>query len=133
MRRGLFFSLFAATFLAGCSDGGPTRYRVSGEAKFNGNPIPYGEIVFTPDGSKQNSGAQGFAFIEDGKFDTSGTNGKGVGGGPMVIHVIGLDKAGGKPLCEYEYRVDLPRDDTKHNIEVPATAVPWKKGTNPEI
>ena len=51
----------------------------------------------------------------------------------MVIRVTGLSGPAGKVLCEYEYRVDLPREDTKHDIEVPATAVPGKKGVNPEI
>ena len=133
MRRGLFLGLLALTLLAGCSDGGPTRYRVSGEATFGGTPIPYGDVVFTPDGAQQNSGAQGFAIIDNGKFDTAGTNGSGFGGGPVVVRVTGLTAPAGKVLCEYEYKVDLPRQDTKHNIEVPATAVPGKKATNREI
>jgi hypothetical protein len=29
---------------------------------------------------------------------------------------------GGKTLCEYELRVDLPREETIHNIDVPKTA-----------
>src|SRR5688500_9039620 len=93
----------AAVVAAGCGDSGPKRHRVSGEAKFDGQPIPYGDVVFTPDGSKKNSGPQGIAHIRDGKFDTAGEDGKGVAGGPTVVHVTGLTGPGGKLLCEYEY------------------------------
>jgi hypothetical protein len=126
--------IVAFALVAGCTDPGPKRYRVSGEAKFNGAPIVFGDVVFTPDGSKQNSGPQGIAQIRDGKFDTVGLDGKGIGGGPMVVKVTvhsgPLDK-GGKFICEYEYTVDLPRGDTTHNIEVPASAA--KKGPGSDI
>jgi hypothetical protein len=119
---------------AGCSDPGPKRYRISGDAKFNGAPIVFGDVVFTPDGSKQNSGPQAIAQIRDGKFDTAGPDGKGGAGGPTVVKVTvhsgPLDK-GGKFICEYEYTVDLPRGDTTLNIEVPASAA--KKGPGSDI
>jgi hypothetical protein len=118
-----------AVFVISCSKtDGPTRYRVSGEARFDGTPIPYGEVLFTPDDSVKNSGPQGIATIRDGRFDTSASEGKGVAGGPTVVHVIGLPSPGGKPICEYEYKVDLPRSDTTHNVEVPANAGPKKGG-----
>jgi hypothetical protein len=128
------FGLVAASLFSGCTDPGPKRFRVSGEAKFNGAPIVFGDVVFTPDGSKQNSGPQGIAQIRDGKFDTAGPDGKGIGGGPTVIKVTvhsgPLDK-GGKFICEYEYQVDLPRGDTTHSIDVPASAA--KKGPGSDI
>src|SRR4051812_20918005 len=70
----------AAIVATGCGDGGPKRARVTGEATFDGQPIPHGNVVFTPDGSKKNSGPQGIAEIRDGKFDTGATDGKGVSG-----------------------------------------------------
>jgi hypothetical protein len=135
MRSSAFaIGLIATALVAGCSDKGPTRYRVSGDAKFNGTPIVFGDVVFTPDGSKQNSGPQGIAQIRDGKFDTAGPDGKGVAGGPtavkVTVHSGPLDK-GGKFICEYEYTVDLARGDTTLNIEVPASAV--KKGPGSDI
>jgi hypothetical protein len=129
-------ALTGIVWLSGCSESGPTRYRVSGEARFNGAPIPFGDVLFTPDGAKQNSGPQGIANIRDGKFDTSGTDGKGIAGGPTVVRVTGLsgppDK-GGKLICEYEYTVELPRGDSTLIIEVPASAAPKKAGATPEI
>ena len=118
-----------AAFVISCSKSdGPTRYRVSGEARFDGKPIPYGDVLFTPDDSAKNSGPQGIANIRDGKFDTSWSGGMGIAGGPTVVHVTGLTGEGGKLLCEYEYKVDLPRSDTTHNVEAPANAAPKKGG-----
>ena len=122
-------ALSAVVFLAGCAEDGPKRFRVSGEARFDGKPIPYGDVLFTPDGTKQNSGPQGIATIRDGKYDTSGSQGKGVAGGPTVVRVTGLTGPGGKLLCEYEYTTDLPRADTTHAVEVPKGAAPKKAGT----
>jgi hypothetical protein len=106
----------------GCGEDGPKRFRVSGKATFNGEPIPYGDVLFTPDDAKKNSGPQGIANIRDGKFDTSAAGGKGYGGGPAVIRVTGLSGEGGKLLCEYETRVELPQSDSTHDIEVPLSA-----------
>ena len=126
----LLFSFYA---LGGCGDNGPKAYRISGEALFDGQPIPHGDVLFTPDGSQQNSGAQGFANIKDGKFDTAVVGGKPLAGGPTVIRVTGLSGPGGKLLCEYEYKLDLPRADSTITIEVPAKAAPKKVGPSKEI
>jgi hypothetical protein len=130
--RALAVGLFAATLLAGCSGGQSDRFRISGEATFDGQPIPHGDVLFTPDGTKQNSGPQGIATIKDGKYDTSASEGKGFAGGPTVVRVTGLSGPGGKLLCEFEYRVDLPRSDTTHAVEVPKSAAP-KKAPSPDI
>jgi len=110
---------------------GEKRYRVSGEAFFDGKAIVYGDVLFTPD--ENNSGPQGIAYIRDGKFDTSASDGKGVAGGPTIVRVQGFSAEGGKFICDYEYKVDLPRSNSTLKIEVPATAVPKKAGTTPEI
>jgi hypothetical protein len=111
----------AVALVAGCSDSGPKRYDVSGSVTLEGRPIPFGEVVFTPDGAKKNSGPQGIAKIQDGKYDTRLPGGLGVAGGPTVIRVNGLSGPGGRTLCEYDLRVDLPRADTTQDIEVPKT------------
>ncbi len=112
--------LVLAAFGAGCSDtGGPQRFRVSGEAKFDGQPIPHGGVLFTPDGSKQNSGPQGIAQIRNGRYDTSAGGGKGIAGGATVIRITGFSAPGGKLLCETEIQVTLPQADSVHHIDVP--------------
>lgn len=129
----LALCLLSVLIVGGCSESGPKGYRVSGQAKYDGRPIPYGDVLFTPDGAAGNSGTQGIATIQDGKYDTSAAEGIGVAGGPTVIKVTGLDKPGGTVLCEFEYKADLPKADSKHDIDVPGgiQAAPKKKG--PEI
>jgi hypothetical protein len=124
--------VLALLVAGGCSESGPKAYRVSGEAKVDGQPIPYGQVVFTPDGAAGNSGPQGVAEIHNGKYDTSASGGHGVAGGPTVVTVSGMDKPGGKSLCEYEYKVDLPKADNTLPIDVPGLKGPPKKAS-PEI
>jgi len=97
--RGAAGLLLVLGLLAGCGGGGPKRHRVSGTVTFGGQPIPYGEVVFTPDAAKKNSGPQGKAPIKDGKFDTSFSDGMGAGSGPTVARVNGLTGPGGRTLC----------------------------------
>jgi hypothetical protein len=119
--------------VSGCtSEPGPTRYRVSGEVRVNGELVPYGEILFTPDSGQGNSGPQGIAMIRNGKYDTAKTRAPGVAGGPTVVLVTALADNKGKLICEYQFSLDLPKSDTTHNIDVPASALP-KKTKTPEI
>jgi len=120
--KAAMLGLLALGLVLGCKDTEQKRNRVSGKVTFNGQAIPYGEVLFTPDDSKKNSGAQGIATIRDGQYDTSAAGGKGYGGGPAVIRVTGLTGEGGKLLCEYEFKVDLPQGDATHDIDVPAKA-----------
>jgi hypothetical protein len=134
MRSGM--AVLGTLFLAlvvGCGgDSGPKRMRLKGTATFDGQPIPYGDVLLTPDGAKNNHGPQGIAQIRDGRYDTAGAEGKGYAGGPTVVRVTGLSGPGGKLLCEYEYQADLPREDGEYNIDVPKKGAA-KKGTGPDI
>ena len=124
--------LLALALSLSCTKSGPERHRISGEALFAGQPIPFGDVLFTPDGA--NPGAQGIATIKDGKYDTASSDGKGFAGGLTVIRVTGLSGPGGKLLCEYEYKADLPAGESTLKIEVPASAAPKKAGPDkPEI
>lgn len=116
-----FYSCLAILFLpiTGCSEPGPKAYRVSGAVTLDGQPIPYGEVIFTPDAARKHSGRQGIAEIHDGTYDTAAIGGKGVAGGPTVIRVNGMSGPGGKTLCEFDLKADLPLRESKHDIEVP--------------
>ncbi len=133
MRPGSIFStVIAATLLAGCSGGDTqTRYRVSGEVRFNGQPVQYGEVLFTPDGAQGNSGAQGIAEIKNGRYDTQGSRAPGVAGGPTVVVVTALQDDQGTLLVEHQFTVELPKADTTHDINIPAAAA--TKKAVPEI
>ena len=130
--KAAMLGLLALGIVLGCKDTEQKRNRVSGKVTFNGQPIPYGDVLITPDDSKKNSGAQGIATIRDGQYDTSAAGGKGYGGGPAVIRVTGLTGEGGQWLCEHEFQVDLPLGDATYDIDLPAKAG-VKSGKGPDI
>ena len=109
--RAAALALFLLGLVVGCGDSGPPRLRLSGAAKFDGEPIMYGDVVFTPDGAKGHSGPQGFANIR-------GT---------------GFTGEGGKLICEYEWSVDLPTTDGNYDINVPKAGAAGAKKGNPDI
>lgn len=126
-----FMLVVAAT---GCSgEQGPPRYHVSGKVAFKGKPVGFGMIYFQPDGSAGNTGPQGFAKIRDGAFDTR-LEGKGSVGGAMIVRITGFDSEppakeqsetapGPKPLfSEYQTNVDLPKEDSTKDFDVPESA-----------
>lgn len=122
------FLFFALGFLAGCAEKESARFRLTGTVTFDGKPVPFGDVLFTPDGSKGNSGPQGIAHIRDGKYDTGALDGKGVGGGPTVVRVTGLTGPNGKLICEFEMPADLPKGEGKHDIVVPKGGAKGQKG-----
>ena len=130
--RQLLILVVSVTMLGCSGEAEPTRYRVSGEITFDGQPVPYGEVLFTPDSGKGNSGPQGIATIKDGKYDTRGSRAPGVAGGPTVVHVAALSDPSGKLLCEYQFTIDLPKSESTQKIEIPASAAKKKSG-GPEI
>ena len=91
-RLSLAATLFATmAFLAGCG-ADEQLYDVSGTITFNGEPIPKGLIFFDPDPAKGTPGTQGFANIENGRFDTSvDGQGRGIRGGAYIIRISGFD------------------------------------------
>ncbi|MFO0938807.1 MAG: hypothetical protein U0798_20070 [Gemmataceae bacterium] len=109
--------VFCVGSLVGCSKSDNNRLRFSGTVKLDGKPIPYGEILITPDAKKKNSGPQGKAAIKDGVFDTKGS--LGVGNGPMVILVTGKASPEGKTICIYQLMIDLPTQDSTKDINIP--------------
>ena len=132
MIRRMLVGLVACFFVACAAENGPKRFRISGDAKFDGQPIVHGDVLFTPDGAKGNSGPQGIAQIRNGKYDTAAADGKGIAGGPTVVRVTGLTGPGGKLVCEYELRADLPRADSTYDIDVPKKAAA-KPSNKPDI
>ncbi len=76
---------------AGCGGDGVERTELSGNVMFDGKPVPYGLIRFTPDKSKQHSGPQGYAEIVNGRYDTA-QSGQGILPGPHHVHVTAYDE-----------------------------------------
>ncbi|MDA0285652.1 MAG: hypothetical protein O3B13_22285 [Planctomycetota bacterium] len=116
---------FAATllllFVTGCGGGGddgPPRFRVSGTVTFDGKPVPAGTIYFQP--AAGNKGPAGLAAIVKGKFDTS--SGKGTVGGPHNVRVEGTDAAGVPIFVPHFEEIDLPKESSRQEFEIPASA-----------
>lgn len=119
-------SVLLLPLVLGCQqDDGPKRYDVSGSVKYNGEPVPGGAIVFTPDSQKGNRGPQGTARIVDGHYDTA-RDGRGTVGGPHHVHVIATESTTTEaaelqgPLAEHTFEIDLPQDETTHDLDIPA-------------
>lgn len=107
----------------GCSGAaGPARYRVSGRVTCGGEPVPYGEVLFSPDGTKGNTGPQGVAAIKDGRYDTAGSRAPGIGGGPMIVRVTALRTPSDGLIAEQELELEFPAADSERDLEIPKPA-----------
>lgn len=121
LRRTAFVFSIALVILSGCTpDSDVARVQISGTVSYGGSPIPFGDVVFTPDSSKQNSGPQGFAKIVDGKFNTTADKGKGIAGGPTICTVTGFSGSDGTGMiCSKEVQLNLPTENGVFDIVVP--------------
>jgi len=123
-----FFCLVIAVLpalMAAC-DRGLRLYPVKGTVTYDGQPLPAGQIFFEADISKGHDGPQGFAFVKQGKYDTT-QGGRGVLGGPYVLRVEGFDgKEGvelplGRPLfTDFSEQRDLPQQASEQNVTIAA-------------
>lgn len=119
--------LAAISSAAGCGDNDPRTIQISGTATFNGEPIPFGQILFEPDAALGHAGPAGFALITDGKFNTR-LSGKGIASrGAYVVRIHGqtarLTERADKilPLFNpYEVRIEIT--DPTQNFDVPQSA-----------
>jgi hypothetical protein len=117
--------LAAVAGLAGCG-ASDKLYDVSGTITFEGKPIPKGLIFFDPDGSNGTPGPQGFANIEDGKFDTAiPGKGKGIRGGTYTIRISGFDGKEGPEapfgqflFPEHQFTKELPAHNHTFDYEI---------------
>lgn len=110
----------------GCS-GDDGKHTISGTVTFKGEPVPAGEVRFTPDMSKGNNGPVVLARIKEGRYETPSD--KGVVGGPYQLRVSGFGSAPnskdptasdfGRPMFPvHRQDVDLPREDHEFDIVI---------------
>lgn len=121
--RGALAAFVALAFLSGGCGGqgdGVDRYDISGTVTIGGEPVNSGQIVFQPE-----SGAPGMATIAGGKYDTR-KDGKGTIGGPHTVRIDGLNPSksgdGGEVQISWQTEMDLPKQATTQNFEIPAEA-----------
>ncbi|MCA9230726.1 MAG: hypothetical protein KDA57_08740 [Planctomycetales bacterium] len=112
--------------LAGC-DSGPQRFSVSGVVQYNGEEVPAGHLIFTPDGRKGNQGPQGVAMVQKGEIVQN--ENRRLVGGPHWVNIMAFDGVpfndgemiinDGKPLLpEQVVQVDLPMADAELTIDL---------------
>lgn len=108
------------------------RHRVSGSIILDGKPVPAGLITFEPDFKQGNTGPQGIAPIEDGRYDTNFAGGRGIVGGPHKVRILGYAGKSVPPgasdpsdassvkvlLKDYETEVDLAVGDATHDFNL---------------
>ena len=112
--------IVAASAVVGCSSE-EKRFDVSGTVTYQGQGVPKGLIFFDP----TDGGPQGFANIQDGKYDTA-AQGKGIRGGKYSVRVNGFDGKEaaeapfGQPLfLEHTFTKELPAQSQTFDYEVP--------------
>lgn len=116
-------ALALLTLAAGCGPSGPRRYPASGAVTIGGKPVQKGLITFDPDLSKQKDGPQGFAFIENGRYDTAAPNGRGTVGGPLKVKIEGTtDINGQRSRLAHVTAADLPLGPGVQDFDIPAAA-----------
>lgn len=125
--RAFVICLFAVLLfqLAGCGSSDPRSIHLSGNATYQGEPIPYGSITFTPDSRAGNPGPQSVVEIRDGKYDTK--EGVGVIGGAHTVEILGYETAPDPSSDEvlpelfpgYSTTMDLPKASQELNFDVP--------------
>lgn len=122
--RAILTLLLSAAVLAGCGEKGAQRYHLSGNVKYAGQPVPKGIIYFDPDLGAGVDGPQGFAPIENGKYDTR-QGGLGHGGGKVVCRlfagdgkVVGEATLGKLLFPEYTFKAELPAADGTRDFDI---------------
>ncbi len=120
------FLILATVLLSiGCGDDG--EYAVSGAVTFKGEPVPAGEIRFSPDTSKGNGGPMVLAVIKEGRYETP--RDKGLGGGSYQVRVSGYGAAAnsndptapdfGRPLFPiHRVSAEFPKEDHEYDISI---------------
>lgn len=102
------------------------RYHVKGTVRWDNSDVPVGLIYFTPDAKQGNSGVQGVARIENGRYDTAAAEGKGCSGGAQVVRILAYDGIAvdeSSPMGQllfpaYEQRRSLPNRSSVLDIEI---------------
>ena len=113
--------------IAGCQKKDDGRIDISGNVTWKGQPVPAGQLFFSPDVAKGNSGAQGMTAIKNGRFDTSGDQGRPTILGAVIVTVHAFDGVatpeggsdGSRLFMPYEMAMEIPADASEIDIVVP--------------
>src|SRR5690606_17205819 len=126
--RFLIAVLLPATVImvGGCSRDTDEGVDLAGAATWKGQPLASGIVTLSADVTKGNSGHQGWAPIENGRFDTRHSGGKVAPLGACIAQVNCKQPStdpshprGTHWILRYEYPLEISRDTTEVNIDVP--------------
>jgi hypothetical protein len=109
---------FFLLVVIGCNPGSLKRYQVSGTVTFDGQPVAEGEIRFSPDNTKGNTGPQGYAAIKNGNFKTLKETGVIVG--PMYATVTAVDPIKGEEKNDGSSSRKIIFENWNYAFEMPA-------------
>lgn len=118
--------LAAACLVAALGCSSDQDFHLEGEITYQGQPIPAGEIIFTPDTSKGNRGPGNLARIKSGRYETA--QGKGHVGGPYILTINAFDGQsdpknmlpdGQALFTNRQLTVDLPKKSSEMNFDIP--------------
>jgi len=115
--------------VAGCQGGGPQRYAVSGEVKFQGRPLDQGAVTFLAQDPSLASG--GGAMIKDGRYSIPAEHGL-LPGKYRVMVTSAAPGAPPDPDAPPGPAGPLPKDriSLKYNAETTLTAEVTAAGPN---
>lgn len=109
--------------VAGCARS-VDRQPLTGKITYDGRPLAYGQITFSPDHAKGASGPQGAGEIRDGAYKTSPDYGPVPG--PNIVRITGWNSAPeqgmlGQPvISEYTSSIDVSKTSTTFDFDIPA-------------
>ncbi|MDO5552223.1 MAG: hypothetical protein Q4G68_00550 [Planctomycetia bacterium] len=109
------------------------QYSFSGNVTYNGTPVPYGSVVFTPDSSRGTVGTQVVAAIEDGRYSLTAVN--GLVAGYYSVEVSGLHnmrEGDSGPVADTLFEnqresVEVQPDALTRDFNIEGTAIEVKK------
>lgn len=108
MKRALVFGLMlGSVLLSGCGRSKPPRSSFEGKVTYEGRPVVYGLLYFTPDSARGNKGVFGVAEINDGVYETNPDYGPSPGPMLVTVHVYNAKPPGNRSVANI---VDLPVD-----------------------
>jgi hypothetical protein len=136
LAAGLTAGLLISISFSGCGgDGGPPRYGLAGAISYEGQPVPFGWIVFAPE-----NGPGATANIEDGKYTTP--DDFGTVGGVHTIEVVAFDgvavadpdaeggmRTSGTLMFSYKFTKEIPKETTTWDIEISRADVESASGS----
>ncbi len=87
----LLAMLAIASLVAGCSDGRPTRVKVSGDVTIDGAPLKFGSVLFVPEQGRP----AGAGLDDQGHFElTTYEKGDGIIPGKYKVQIRGTESVG---------------------------------------